>query len=150
MKASTRYTTAIHVCVFLNHMQKDIISSALLAESVNTNPVVIRRLIQDLISHQLVISVPGPKGGFRLSRPASEISLWDLYKATRENALFRPPRVNPKCVVSSHLKILVHDAHERAEESMGKVLAETSVQDLTYHLKNILGENAEEALRRGH
>ncbi len=150
MRPSTRYTTAVHICVFLAHTEGDLVSSAVLARSVNTNPVVIRRLVHDLIAHNILESVAGPKGGFRLQRAAKDISLGAIYLATREEELFRRPSPNPECVVSSNLKILVHDIFEKAEEEMLGQLENATVADLTQHLEQILGtDTAREAIRRG-
>ena len=150
VRPSTRYTTAVHICVFLAHTDGDLVSSSTLAESVNTNPVVIRRLVHDLIEHNILSSVAGPKGGFRLQRPASNISLGAIYLATRENEFFRRPKPNPDCVISSNLKILVHDVFENAEEEMLEVLENTSIEDLDDHLVELLGaDSANEAIRRG-
>lgn len=122
----------------------------MLAKSVKTNPVVIRRLIHDLIASGLVESIPGPKGGFRLGRPADEITLWDLYLATRDDEFFKQPKVNPNCIVSSNLKVLVHDAFGEAEIAMGESLKKTSIGDLTRDLARILGKDkAGEAIRKG-
>jgi Rrf2 family protein len=57
------------------------VTSEQMAEFVNTNPVVIRRILGPLREAGLVTSQPGPGGGWRLSRPPAEISLQDVYLA---------------------------------------------------------------------
>ncbi len=55
--------------------------SAALARSVNTNPVVVRRLLLALRRAGLVETFAGKGGGAQLGRPASAISLRDIYDA---------------------------------------------------------------------
>lgn len=150
MRSSSKYVTAVHICIFLRHMPDEILSSAIIAESVKTNPVVIRRLIHDLREKDIIKSIGGPAGGFCLARDASDISLWDIYVATKDDELFKRPKVNPECVVSSNLKLLVHDVFTEAELSMKNTLQQTSIEDLNHNLTSILGtEEAGPAIREG-
>jgi len=131
-------------------MPEEVLASTTIAKSVDTNPVVIRRLIQELRDYGIVESISGAKGGFALAKKASDISLWDIYEATKDEEFFKRPKVNPDCVVSSHLKILVHDVFGDAESSMKKVLEKTTIADLNSNLEKILGkEAAQEAVKSG-
>lgn len=150
MRASTKYTTAVHICIFLQHSPQTVVSSSDIAKSVKTNPVVIRRLIQQLRENGIVQSTGGSKGGFSLARKAENITLWDIYMATREEEFFKRPKVNPDCVVSSNLKLLVYDVFDEAEQSMKKVLAGKTIADLDKKLIKILGEKeAHEVIKAG-
>ncbi len=150
MRASTKYATAVQICIFLKHMPDQVLSSTTIAKSVKTNPVVIRRLIHELRAHGIIDSTSGIKGGFYLAKEASEISLWDIYVATRDEEFFKRPKVNPDCVVSSNLKVLVHDAFNGAEQAMKSQLEYTSIADLSSKLVDIIGQNeAGEAIKQG-
>ncbi len=141
---------AVHICVFLAYREGVYVPSSELAESVRTNPVVIRRLVHDLIQHGIVESASGPQGGFRLSRAPENVTLGQLYEATRENELFKRPAPNPDCVVSSNLDILLHDAFGEAEECLARQLDKSSIADLYRHLRDILGpEKAAIAIQKG-
>ncbi|MEP2773062.1 MAG: Rrf2 family transcriptional regulator [Fulvivirga sp.] len=150
MRASTKYATAVQICIFLKHMPDQVLSSTTIAKSVNTNPVVIRRLIQELRNHGIIASSSGTKGGFYLAKEASAINLWDIYLATRDEEFFKRPKVNPECVVSSNLKALVYDVFGEAEEAMKSKLQQTTIADLNTHLENILGQSeAKTAIKQG-
>ncbi|MEL7145721.1 MAG: Rrf2 family transcriptional regulator [Bacteroidota bacterium] len=140
MKASANYTKAVHICIYLNIKGDQLINSNELADSVKTNPVVIRRLIGVLRQHHIIGSIPGASGGFFLKKKASEISLWDIYLATREEEFFKKPKVNPECVVSSNLAVLLHDSSVAAELSMKNELNRVKISDLSQHLSSILKE----------
>ncbi len=139
MQASSKYTKAIQICTYLG-FHEELISSTRLAESLSTNPVVVRRLIKNLREGGIVKSIAGTQGGFQLERDASEISLWDIYLVMRDEDFFQRPKVNPDCKVSSNLKALVHDTFTSAEMSMKSALSSKSIQDLTDQLHDLIGE----------
>ncbi len=130
MQASSKFTTAIHICIFLKHSGENLVSSQRLATSVKTNPVVIRRLIADLKEHRIIGSVNGAQGGFFLNRPIDKISLWDIYQAVRDKDFFHKPKVNPDCPVSSNLGFLVDDVYSAAELSMKAAMDSVTVDVL--------------------
>lgn len=138
MQASSKYTKAIHICIYLSMHSNEIVSSSILAESLSTNPVVIRKLLKILREGQIVNSVAGSKGGFELGKSPKEIDLWQLYLLMRDEDFFQRPKVNPDCVVSSNLKVLVHDTFTSAEISMRESLQQKNIAHLTADLKSIL------------
>ena len=78
MKTSSRFTVAVHALALLALNGRPM-SSTEIAGSVNTNPVVIRRLMGELEKAKLVRSVAGRSGGFELDRQADQITLADVY-----------------------------------------------------------------------
>ena len=69
MLSSSRFVVAIHaMSVLARFTGKGPVCSALVAQSVHTNPVVIRRLMTELEKAGLVHSVAGRSGGFELNR----------------------------------------------------------------------------------
>lgn len=77
----TRFAVAIHILLLLACGQRDRpATSQLIAESVNTNPVVVRRITGLLARAGLVRVRRGP-GGAELTRAAAEITLADVWVA---------------------------------------------------------------------
>jgi len=105
-----------------------------LAESVKTNPVVIRRLVADLKSAGIIESVAGARGGFYLGRDIEAITLSDIYLAVRDKEFFNKPKVNPDCLVSSNLGFLVDDVYSKAELSMKQTLDKVTIRELCHKL----------------
>jgi len=140
MRASSNFTKAIHICLFLNMKEGDLKSSTQLAESVNTNPVVIRRLVAMLRRKGIVESVAGAKGGFYLAQSPDDINLWMIYEAVKEEHLFARPKVNENCDISCNLELLVHDTFDAAELSMKEELEKVNVASLSTDLTEILSE----------
>jgi Rrf2 family protein len=89
MKRSSRLSLALHALVHLHKQPQTPMTSATLAQCLMTNPVVVRRVLGELRETGLVTSAKGHEGGWRLLRPASEISLHAVYAAMGENLLIR-------------------------------------------------------------
>ena len=138
MRASSKFTIAIHICIYLDYSNDELVSSQTLAESVKTNPVVIRRLIGQLRRQGIVGSVAGAKGGFYLAKPVDQLTLWDIYLVVRDDEFFNKPKVNPDCVVSSNLAVLVDDIYSESEHSMKNSMEKVTVAQLTDKLSDIL------------
>lgn len=97
---NSNYLTAIHIMTYLaypgnagaptNHVinyvayagnRNALVTSDEMAGVLNTNPVVIRRLLAQLRSAGLVASLRGKTGGYQLERPPADISLLDVFLA---------------------------------------------------------------------
>lgn len=138
MQANKNFSIAIQICVFMNFKGEGRYSSQELAESVDTNPVVIRRQLARLKTAGLMESQNGPNGGYYLIKGADKVTLWDLYIATREGDFFNRPKPNPDCVVGSNLKYLVEDTFHSAEMAMKPEFEAVTISDLTLKLAKIL------------
>ena len=66
---------AVHVLAVLAYQEGDPVTSARLAASVNTNPVIIRRLLLSLQRARLVETRKGAGSGSRLTRSPGRINL---------------------------------------------------------------------------
>lgn len=138
MQANKSFSVAIQMLVFMTYKGEERYSSSVLADSVKTNPVVIRRQLAKLKEAQIVDSGNGPTGGFFLTKKPEDINLWEVYLATREHEFFNRPKPNPDCVVSSNLKYLVDDTFHDAEYAMQPVFENVSIADLSHRLDKIL------------
>jgi Rrf2 family protein len=85
MLSSSRFIVAIHaLSVLARHANKGPVCSSTIATSVDTNPVVIRRLMAELEKAKLVRATAGRCGGFELERNADGITLADIYQAVED------------------------------------------------------------------
>ena len=81
MAANSQFAMAVHILTMLARSGEENIKSEYIAGSVNTNAVVIRRLLGQLSSANLVVSQTGAFGGTRMARRPGEISLCEIYQA---------------------------------------------------------------------
>ncbi len=104
-----------------------------IAESVNTNPVVIRRMLSQLQQAGLVTSKTGRGGGTTLAKPAHEITLRAIYEAVEEGDLFRLHYTAPNqtCPIGSNIQDAVLDVFSEAADAMKQVLDTKTVADIT-------------------
>lgn len=138
MKADAKFSTAIHICLYLQYRGERLLSSQEIAVSVDTNPVVIRRVLAELRKKNIVGSVAGNQGGFYLMRPVDKISLWDIYQAVNDRELFQRPKVNEECPVSSNLAQLVKLPFQAAENAMQPGMEKITISTLYGELEEIL------------
>src|SRR6266568_4677351 len=91
MAANCRFATGVHALVLLAAEPETLQTSNDIARKLNTNPVVIRRVLAALQKAELVSSQKGPSGGSRLSRPAKSITLKHVYRAVENGQIFHSP-----------------------------------------------------------
>lgn len=132
MSSSSRFAVATHILTLLAQSSDEPTTSEYIADSVNTNPVVIRRLLGALRTAQLVTSQGGNGGGWRLTRMPEAITLRDVYCAVEDDVLFplhhRPP--NPNCPVGRHIQQALVGHFNAASQAMEAELARTTIADM--------------------
>ncbi len=106
--------------------------SSAIAESVGTNPVVIRRMMSELEKAGLISSTSGRSGGFELSRDASNISLACVYGAVENDAVFRMHKVDPavECPIAVQLGQILMPRLRDAELALTRSLATTKLSEV--------------------
>jgi DNA-binding IscR family transcriptional regulator len=131
MSENSRFAVAVHALTLMS-LEKRPLTSEFIAGSVNTNAVVIRRVLADLRTARLVASRGGAGGGWRMLRAPEAISLRDVYRAVEAPRLFglpgQPP--NPSCPVGSTIQPLLSRQFELALQGMESALGRTTVADM--------------------
>lgn len=130
MQISSRFSVAVHVLTLLAVTPVgELLTSDRMAGSVNTNPVVIRRILGQLKKAGLV-EVRAAAGGTYLRRAAADITLLDVYRAVEvvEGDLFSVhEKPNPKCPVGRNIQAALDDTLRRAQAALEQQLAGVSV-----------------------
>lgn len=82
MRISQSVEWALHCCVVLGWTgSSEPISTARLAKHFSLPPAYLNKALQALVRAGVLVSQAGPRGGFRLARSPSNISLWDVVSA---------------------------------------------------------------------
>lgn len=89
MAVNTRFATGLHTLLILALEPSGLQTSDEIAEKLNTNPVVVRRVLARLRQAGLIASQKGPNGGSKLGKPAKAIRLGEVYRALEPAALFK-------------------------------------------------------------
>ena len=71
-----QFTFAVHIMTALAFSPEEVIGSQTLAASVNTNPVVVRRLLLALRRARLIETFTGKHGGARLRKSRTAFPSW--------------------------------------------------------------------------
>jgi len=130
---STQFAVAVHVLTYLAGAlpQARTVSSEELALSANANPVHVRRVLGPLREAGLVMSRPGPHGGWVLGRPAAEITaarVWDLVQGDEPVLGLHGP--NPACPVGRSIQHSLTELDAHARQAVRAELDRVTVADL--------------------
>ncbi|WP_026673394.1 Rrf2 family transcriptional regulator [Alkalihalobacterium bogoriense] len=139
MSISSRFSVGIHILTLIEMNKEGRNSSEFIASSINTNPVVVRKLIGMLKKEGLVEVRPGIAGA-KIAKDSADITLLDVYKAVnvvQENELFSiHDKPNPKCVVGKNIQATIEPIFTAAQLAMEKVLGNVTLKDVIDDLEN--------------
>lgn len=146
MQISSRFTIAIHVLSCIETFKSEKVTSDFLAASVNANPVVIRRLLQQLKAAQIV-NVTRGSGGAQIARPLSDISLLDIYYAVEcvdEGTLFHfHENPNHECPVGRNIHNVLDEKLNQIQSAMEKEMASITMQDIMNDTEDAIAKETE-------
>lgn len=144
MRRDSRLSGVLHV---LLHMAEDDApkTSEVLARAMNTNPVVVRRIMAGLRDQGLVRSEKGHGGGWTIACDLDKVSLRDIYEALgKPDILAIGNRTEtPGCLVEQAVNAALGEAFDEAEALLlrrfGKVTLAQLSADLRARLKRRRG-----------
>lgn len=121
---NSRFSIAAHILTLLASMPEERVTSELIAGSIGTNPVVIRRQLALLREAKLVTSKGARGGGWVLTRNPRKITLRQVREALGQEASFRMHRnePNPNCVVGQNVRGVLEDVYADADEAVMRSL----------------------------
>lgn len=142
MQISSRFTVAIHILICIETFKDDKkVTSDFLASSVNVNPVVIRRLLQQLKSAGIVNVVRG-SGGTEAARPIDKITLLDIYHAVEcveDGELFHfHENPNQLCPVGRNIHNILDVRLDAIQEAMEKEMKSVTIADIMDGAKKMI------------
>ncbi len=135
MSDSQKFPVAAHALAYLAHKQafsaSAAVSSAALAASMPTNPVVVRRVTSMLAKAGLIATRAGASGGAWLLKPADTISLDQVLRAVNGCAhLGMPPPGAKDCPIGQKIPKAVGAAIAAADEAAAERLSHIMISDL--------------------
>lgn len=145
MRINTRFPVAIHILALIGINNSMPNTSELMAKSVNTNPVVIRRITSALKKAGL-IQVKAGVGGASLLRNPDTVTLLDIYNAIRSSDdvvildLHQEP--NPRCYVGANIHQALRTPFAAAQEAMERELASHTLGEIMRSLLSAMQDSA--------
>lgn len=126
MRRDSRLSGVLHVLLHMAEADGPVTSEAL-ARAMDTNPVVIRRIMAGLRDQGFLRSDKGHGGGWSIACDFRTLTLLDVYKALGSPELFAMGNrtETPGCLVEQTVNAAMNDAFIAAEavllESLGQI-----------------------------
>jgi Rrf2 family protein len=136
MSTSSRFAVAVHVLTLMAWSDDEPLKSEQMAVSVNTNAVVIRRMLCELAEDKLVVSQTGSTGGSRLARDPEHITLLDVYRAVECTGVFCLHRQPPShhCPVGAGIETVLEEVKGEINSAIEQVLDGITIKDVVLRL----------------
>jgi len=150
MSTNSRFAVAVHVLTLMAWSSEEPLKSEQVAESVNTNPVVIRRMLCELAEAGLVVSQTGSLGGSRLASDPAKTTLLDVYQALECGGVFSLHRQPPsrECPVGVNIETVLGDVLMEVDTAVEAVLAKITISDVVQRLKPCVGKETNTTVGR--
>ncbi len=134
MQISSRFTIAVHTIILIETMKNEMkVTSDLIASSVNVNPVVIRRILQQLKKAE-IIQVKRGSGGADLARNPEDITLLDVYNAVEsieEGQLFHfHENPNEMCPVGRNIHRIMDARLQEIQKAMEDKMRMMTIKEI--------------------
>ncbi|GAA1596310.1 Rrf2 family transcriptional regulator [Kribbella hippodromi] len=138
---------AIHALTMLARWSERTLTSGDIADSLESNPVLVRRILGTLRDAGLVQSTEGRGGGWTLARAPRTITLYDAYAAVETGPVLtghaHPP--SAECEVGRNIQALLEAEFRAAEEALDERLRRTTIAHL---VRQVLAKERELNLQR--
>lgn len=142
MKYSTRLSDAVHIVVFIALNEEPGLTSARIAESVRTNPAVVRKYMSALKRDGILSNVRGhPEPA--LARAPEEITLLDVYRSVEGDKplLHLDTHINPECGMGVFIQESLGDFYEAVQSEAERKMSEISVRDIMDNYQRLLSQS---------
>lgn len=138
MKYSYKLSDAIHILTYIDIIPDESISSNDIAESIEANPSVVRKLMANLKKAGLLESQVGAAHP-KLAKPADTITLLDVFKAveTNHDLLHVDPRTNMNCPVGANIQQTLNDAYKRIQKAAEDEMSNLTIQDMIDSIQDL-------------
>lgn len=132
MAANSQFSIAIHILTILAKNTDERVKSEYIAHSVNTNPVVIRRLLSNLQESNMVVSQVGAAGGTSLAKLPKDIRLSDIYRAVSCGEVFalHPNKPDENCPVGRNIASVLCRLQKEIDKAIAEKLSQYTLRDV--------------------
>ena len=142
---NSRYTIALHILTYLAMEFEGKNTSEYMAKSINTNPVVVRRILSTLREAGFVSSQPGVGGGITLTVSPETVTMLDVYKLFETGDLFPMHTNEPmqQCPSGGTIQAVLTPVYDAAHQAMCAVLETKTIAQLAQESWNCYREKTQ-------
>jgi len=142
MQISSRFTVALHIFACVDVFKDEYkVTSDFLASSINTNPVIIRKILSQLKGAGLITVARGT-GGITVNKPLSEITFYDVYQAIEPvengNLFHFHEAPNPACPVGRNIHALLDGKLEAIQNAMEDEMRRYTLEEIHTGIQELL------------
>jgi len=126
-----RFPIALHILTLLSKTGNELMSSDYIAGSININPALARKEISNLRNLGLISSKEGKSGGYVLAKPATQITLADVYQAVKNQPVLGVAKntPNPDCLVGKQINKKLDELYDDLDKTLLKKLSSITIED---------------------
>ena len=131
MQIGIKFSTAIHALLCAKFFENEKVTSEFIAGSINTNPVIVRRLLGTLKAAGLV-NVAAGVGGVSLAKEQKDINLLEIFNTVNDkDKLFKIHSDSPKaCPLGGRIEELLSGAQTALENELKNVTLQDLLDEL--------------------
>ena len=136
MKHSYRLSDAVHILVYLELLGDSCgKSSKQIADSIDTNACVVRRLMAQLREAGILTTQAGVANP-TLAKPSEQITLLDIYRAVEEGQLLQVDRTaNARCPIGANVQQILNHTYRVIQATSEQAMAQITLQQLVQQSK---------------
>lgn len=134
MKENKQFCMSIHTITYLNFHKNRLCTSNEIAESINTNPVVVRRIL-DKLKKANIVGVKRGIGGAYLKKEIKDISFLDIYKLSSPKTVFAlNNKLNETCPISTNLNGSLNDVLSKIDKIIEEELSKHTLKEVSEYI----------------
>ena len=125
------FAICIHILTLLAWDQENWMSSAQIAESININPVLVRKELTKLKQGKLIKVREGKGGGSQLAKSPEDIHLSEIFRITSHDHVFSFAKnePNPDCPVGKSINNWLDKLYGDIDQHIDNLLDNKSLRD---------------------
>lgn len=137
MAVNTQFSIAVHLLIALGFDSSGQATSGMLAQSINTSPSFVRRILAKLSKAGLVSTTIGKAGACVLGKKPEEISLLEIYQAVDAPKAFaiHDYPVQNSCRVSCNIEAVMQKVLLKAQDAFEGNLDGTTLAEVIADIK---------------
>jgi Rrf2 family protein len=129
MKLTRASSYALHAVAYMAALKKDLpTASHIIAHKKGIPERFLLKVLKPLVSAQVLTSVKGPNGGYRLARPASDITMLEILEAVDGPIRGQAPGGGED---SSHVNRRLEQICNQSAEQVRKQLGKIKISELS-------------------
>ncbi|MFC5587702.1 RrF2 family transcriptional regulator [Sporosarcina soli] len=148
MQMKTGVEQSVYAIILLKMLPaRAVLPGEAISQQLGTSPTYFQKLLRKLVRADLITSVPGVKGGFKLKKKPEEIQVYDVYLAIEgQQSLY-----SPSGILDDMLELeeedrccLLSDLMDEAESAWKTVLKRETIASLYEETTNRFPEKVKE------